>query len=85
MRDFLESLLQRESHEVVACGSAEQALLAIESDEFDVVISDIRMPGMSGMQLLDRVRESSPETLVILITARIINPRELEARQFNEE
>jgi two-component system response regulator PilR (NtrC family) len=79
MRDFLEILLQRESHEVVACGSAEQALLAIEGDEFDVVISDIRMPGMSGMQLLDRVRESSPETLVILITAHGTTESAVEA------
>ena len=69
MRDFLEILLQREQHEVVACGSAPQALLALESDDFDIVISDIRMPEMSGMDLLDRVRELSPGTLVILITA----------------
>jgi two-component system response regulator PilR (NtrC family) len=69
MRDFMEILLQRDSHEVVSCGSAAEAVLALESDDFDVVISDIRMPGMSGLELLDRVQQLAPETLVILITA----------------
>ena len=69
MQEFLEILLRREGYDVVAASSAEEALLALESDEFDLVISDIRMPGMSGLELLDRVREVSPETLVILITA----------------
>ncbi len=69
MRDFMEILLQRDNHEVVSCGSAAEAVLALESDDFDVVISDIRMPGMSGLELLDRVQQLAPETLVILITA----------------
>jgi len=69
MREFLEILLQRDSHEVVVCGTAEQALLALENDEFDLAISDIRMPGMSGIELLDRIPDCSPDTPVILITA----------------
>ncbi|MBW2416352.1 MAG: sigma-54-dependent Fis family transcriptional regulator [Deltaproteobacteria bacterium] len=69
MREFLEILLQRDGHQVVSCGEAEQAVLALESDEFDLVISDIRMPGMSGMDLLDRMPELAPSTPVVLITA----------------
>ncbi len=69
MRDFMEILLQRDNHEVVSCGSAAEAVLALESDDFDVVISDIRMPGMSGLELLDRVQQLAQDTLVILITA----------------
>ena len=69
MQEFMEILLVREGHEVVCCGSAQQALLALENDAFDLAISDIRMPGMSGLELLERVRELSPETLVVLITA----------------
>ena len=69
MRDFLEILLQRDGHDVATCGSAPEAVAAIEGDEFDLVISDIRMPGMSGLELLPRIQEISPETLVILITA----------------
>jgi two-component system response regulator PilR (NtrC family) len=69
MQDFLGILLQRAGHEVVTCGTATQAVLALEGDEYDVVISDIRMPEMSGLELLDRVRDLCPETPIILITA----------------
>jgi two-component system response regulator PilR (NtrC family) len=69
MQEFLEILLKREGHEPVLASSAEEAILALESDDFELVISDIRMPGMSGLELLDRITEIAPETLVILITA----------------
>jgi two-component system response regulator PilR (NtrC family) len=69
MREFLEILLERDGHEVVSCGEAEQAVLALQSDEFDLVISDIRMPGMSGLDLLDRMPDLAPGTLLVLITA----------------
>jgi two-component system, NtrC family, response regulator PilR len=69
MREFLEILLQRQGHEVVSCAAAADALVAIESDDFDLVISDIRMPGIDGLELLGRVKELSPETPVVLITA----------------
>ena len=69
MQDFLEILLARDGHEVVTVGSAPQAIAAVEGDEFDLVISDIRMPEMSGLELLGRIEELSPETPVVMITA----------------
>jgi two-component system response regulator PilR (NtrC family) len=69
MQDFLGILLQRSGHEVVTCGTATQAVLALESDEYDLIISDIRMPEMSGLELLERVRDLCPETPIVLITA----------------
>jgi two-component system response regulator PilR (NtrC family) len=69
MQEFLEILLRREGHDVVVCGSADEAIVALESDDFDLVLSDIQMPGMSGLELLDHVKDASPETLLVLITA----------------
>jgi two-component system, NtrC family, response regulator PilR len=69
MREFLEILLQRQGHQVHSSASAADAMVALESDDFDLVISDIKMPGASGLELLGRVKETSSETPVILITA----------------
>ena len=69
MQEFLEIFLRREGYEVTTVGEVESALLAIENDDFALVITDIQMPGRSGIDLLHEVRERSPETVVIVITA----------------
>ena len=79
MRDFLEILLQRDGHEVVCCSQASEAIAALDGDDFELVISDIRMPGMSGIELLERIQELAPETLVLLITAHGTTESAVEA------
>jgi len=69
MREFLSILLEREGYAVTAAGSAEEALRMMESDPFDLVLSDVNMPGLSGMELLARIKEKSPETAVLILTA----------------
>lgn len=54
---------------VLLAESAQQALDVLSSNRVDVVLTDIRMPGMSGMELLDRVRSRHPHTNVVLMTA----------------
>jgi len=54
--------------EVVAVESSERALAELEKQEFDLVLSDNRLPGISGIELLTRVRENSPSTVRMLIT-----------------
>ena len=65
-------LLQREiadlGHPVTAVGSAEEALGALAGHDFAVVITDIRMPGMDGVQLAQHVKKECPDTEVILVT-----------------
>jgi response regulator RpfG family c-di-GMP phosphodiesterase len=55
-------------YECESVGSAEEALELLESGEFQLVLSDIAMPGMSGLELIPRVRELSPDTLVIVVS-----------------
>lgn len=69
MRDFLKILLEREGHEVIAADSGAKALELLAAQSFDVIVSDIRMPGMTGIELLEAVKELFPELPVILITA----------------
>ena len=69
MQEFLEILLRREGYDVTCAGDVDGALLALESDDFDVVISDLQMPGKTGLDLLQALREASPETVAIVMTA----------------
>jgi two-component system response regulator PilR (NtrC family) len=69
MQEFLEIFLRSENYAVETAGDVASALIHLEDDEFDVVISDIMMPGASGIDLLHSVNELSPETVVIMITA----------------
>jgi len=69
MQEFLEIFLRSEGYEVETAGDIQSALIQLENDDFDVVITDIQMPGGSGIELLHATHEFSPETVVIMITA----------------
>jgi two-component system response regulator PilR (NtrC family) len=69
MREFLSILLEREGYDVTVAGSAEEALRMMESALFDLALSDVNMPGLSGIELLARIKEKSPGTAVRMLTA----------------
>jgi len=70
MRDLLAMMLNKEGYVVQAAESGTAALRRIgEEDRFDLMISDISMPGMSGLELLREVRRIAADTAVILMTA----------------
>ena len=56
-------------HGVETAASGEEALAKLEDRPFDILFVDIKMPGMDGIELLERVMETYPETIVIIITA----------------
>ena len=66
VRQFAESLLTELHCEVVSAGCGEEALALLEADRFDLVFSDVVMPGMSGVELAHRVREDYPGLPVLL-------------------
>ena len=65
--EILADLLS-EDHECVKAGSAEQALDCLRAGEFQLVISDITMPGMSGLEMIPHVKQLSPDTVVVMIS-----------------
>lgn len=66
----IERVLGRQGYEVKHCSTGPEALAAFDAVHYDAVVSDICMPGISGIDLLREVRSRSPETPVILITGR---------------
>jgi len=79
MREFLTILLEDEGYAVEQAESAEEALLLMEGSDHDLVISDVSMPGLNGMQLLGEIKQRSPETVVLLITAFTTAEQAVEA------
>jgi DNA-binding NtrC family response regulator len=69
IREALATILSDEGYEVSAVGSAERAIVELGEDHFHVVISDMRMEGKTGLDLLKWIRENCPETEMILLTA----------------
>jgi two-component system NtrC family response regulator/two-component system response regulator HydG len=65
----LERLLREDGYEVSRAHDAKSGLALLETTEADVVLTDLRMPGMDGLELLARIKEIRPETMVILMTA----------------
>jgi len=67
IRDTLCELLEME-YSCQTADTAEVALAKLESQRFDVVLTDVSLPGLSGMELLERVRQLYPGTPVIVIS-----------------
>lgn len=65
--EILADLLSEE-YECTRAGSAEEALSRLQQSEFQLVISDITMPGMSGLDMIPHVKELAPDTVVVMIS-----------------
>ena len=69
MREFLEIMLSKEGYKVSSSGSGKEALKMLNDTIYDLIVSDVQMPGMNGIELLRNVKEVCPDTTVIMITA----------------
>lgn len=69
IRDSLKLVLEEEGYITDVAGDGEEALQKIQSDNFDIVITDIKMPKLDGIQLLESTSKTAPETFFIIMTA----------------
>src|SRR2546429_158526 len=69
MRDSLASTLAREGHEVTAANDGTVALQRVSAARFDLLITDLKMPRMTGIELLGEAKKGRPEMPGILVTA----------------
>ena len=69
IRHMLATELRAEGYEVTRAASAEEAEGLLQSQQYDVMLSDIRMPRVDGLQLLDRVQQKYPDMVVVMMSA----------------
>ena len=69
MRVALETTLKREKFQLICAENGKQALDKMEDDDFDLILTDVRMPKVNGLELLRAVKERSPKTQVVMMTA----------------
>jgi two-component system response regulator PilR (NtrC family) len=69
IRELLDIALRKEGHKVETVNSGESAVKKIESARYDVIVTDIKMPGMNGIDVLKHAHRVSPQSAVVLITA----------------
>ena len=69
IRESLSFILKKETYNVEEAANGKDALAKHEANPFDIIITDIEMPEMKGVDLLKQIRQRTPQTLVIIITA----------------
>ncbi|OYZ17795.1 MAG: Fis family transcriptional regulator [Bdellovibrio sp. 28-41-41] len=69
IREFLEIMLRKEGYEITLAEDGQKAKELLQKKSFDMIISDLQMPNMTGIELLKYVRQDFPEVLFMMITA----------------
>jgi DNA-binding NtrC family response regulator len=79
LQEFMRSELPRLGHEVTVCPDGRQALKALEKCTFDAAILDLRMPGMTGIEVLEHLKRVSPDTEAVVMTGHASTETAIEA------
>jgi two-component system response regulator FlrC len=69
LRDFLAEVLSGDGHQVTRARDGDEAAQLVDRQRFDLVLTDLRMPGLDGLGLLKKLRAEQPEVEVVLLTA----------------
>ncbi len=81
IRETLDEYLTQEGYQVSTCASGEQALALAAEQYFEVALCDVQLPGLDGIETLERLLQISPQTFVLLVTAYATVENAIEAFQ----
>ncbi len=79
LQELMKSELPRLGHEVTVCPDGRAALKALEKATFDAAILDLRMPGMTGIEVLEQLKKASPDTEAVMMTGHASMETAIEA------
>ena len=79
MREVLEFMLQREEYTVTCAESGRKAIALLEKTHFDLLLCDIRLGDITGLEVLRASKEQAPDTVVIMISAYATTETAVEA------
>ncbi len=79
IREYLSMMLEREGYEVSSSADGRKAVRLCAKGAFDVVVTDIQLPGLTGIELLSSLRESDPSVPVIIVTGHASQESAIEA------
>ena len=68
VRDLFVELLKKEGHTTYACATGEETIELLKKENFDVVLLDIKLPGISGLEVLKNIRDTYKDLPVVMIT-----------------
>ena len=68
VRDLFNDLLKKEQCAVKSVATGEEALDIIDKEDFDIVLLDIKLPGISGLEVLKKAKDKKPNLIIIMIT-----------------
>src|SRR5690606_14852588 len=81
-RQSMADVLPHCGHDVTCCSSAVEALARLDELEVDVIITDLRMPGMSGLEFIRSVHERSIDAEMVMVTAHATVASAVEAMRY---
>ncbi len=68
VRDLFSDLFKKEGYSVKGVASGEEALELVQKEDFDAILLDIKLKGMSGLEALKKIKDAKPEIVIIMIT-----------------
>ncbi len=79
IREYLSMMLEREGYEVQAASDGQKAMKLSKRESFDAVITDIQLPGMTGIEILSSFKDSDPTVPIIIVTGHASQESAIEA------
>ncbi len=78
LRKLFNVVLKSEGYQVDLAENGQQVLQKVQESEYDLLLVDLRMPGLNGLEVLRRIKKTSPRTLVIIIACHMAKIRRRE-------